>query len=72
MLEKSDWWRLNKRMLNKEKTSTEVIEWTYHCGGWVRAKLDSIESWSYQQCPNAKYARSLGDQLIYEQKKERM
>ena len=69
-LVKADWWRLNKRIQNK-KVATETIEWTHQYGGYVRAKLDSISPWSYQKCSEAKYAVSLGNRLIYRQKKGR-
>lgn len=65
-LKDADWWRLNKLT-----SATEAIEWTYQYGGWVRAKLDSLSTWSYKQCPKACYAKSNGEQLIWEQKKGR-
>ena len=69
-LDRCDWWRLNRRVNNKQ-IITEVLEWTYHCGGYVRAKIDDTTAWSYKRCQNAKHAKSLGNKLIYKQKKGR-
>jgi len=66
LLEKCDWWRQNKA-----KHATSTIEWTYEYNGWVRAKLDSITTWSYKKCSKAMYAEAIGKRLIYKQKKWR-
>lgn len=40
------------------------IQWTPKCGGWVRAKLDSITPWEYKRCGNSSNAYAIGDKII--------
>lgn len=63
----TEFWRINKA-----KGSVHTIEWTAKLGGFVRAKLDSLAKWDYYPCPCVRFAIDYGNQIIDNQKKQRV
>ena len=61
----SDYWRINKL-----EDSVSDIEWTPKVGGWVRARIDSLDDWHYKACENVIYAEDIGWNMIEKKKEE--
>lgn len=65
-MKNQSWWRMNPVSYH-----TYTIEWTPECGGVVRAKLDDIANWQYKECRCARFAESLGLEIIGQQRRMR-
>jgi hypothetical protein len=64
-LRNADWWDYLKC------ENPCQIQWTSSCGGWVRARLDSITPWLYMECGDGRNALGLGLDIIQTQQKKK-
>jgi len=51
-------------IMNKQEDCHYVVEWTYDNGGWVRVRYHNDIISRHKRCRKAKYALSLGEEMI--------
>jgi len=54
-----EWWGITPK-----KHYSYTIEWTPKFGGWVRARVNTSNTWLFDHCQYVRFADSMGNNML--------